>query len=51
MLFFSKQLKVLFCQEKLLNYFAAGVRQVINLVNQNKDHARKHIAILQVLTT
>ena len=38
-------------QSQLLNYFVAGVRQMLNLINQNKQHARKHTAILQVMTT
>ena len=38
-------------QNYLLNYFVAGARQVLNLVNHNKKHARKHTAILQVMTT
>ena len=38
-------------QNQLLDYFVAGVRQMLNLFNQNKQHARKHIAILQVMTT
>ena len=29
------------CQNSLLNYFVAGVRQMLNLVNQNKQHAWK----------
>ena len=33
------------------NSFVAGARQMLNLVNQNKQHARKHTAILQVMTT
>ena len=35
-------------QNLLLNYFVAGARQMLNLVNQNKQQARKHTAILQV---
>ena len=38
-------------QNYLLNYFVAGARQVLNLVNHNKKYARKHTAILQVMTT
>ena len=38
-------------QNELLNYFVAGVSQMLNLVNQNKQHARKHNAILQLMTT
>ena len=38
-------------QNELLNYFVAGARQMLNLVNQNKQHARKHITILQVMIT
>ena len=38
-------------RNSLLNYFAAGARQMLNLVNQNKQHARKHTAISQVMTT
>ena len=37
-------------QNLLLNYFVAGSPQMLNLVNQNKQQARKHIAILQVMT-
>ena len=37
-------------QNQLLNYFVAGACQMLNLVNQNKQHARKHTAILQVIT-
>ena len=36
---------------KLLNYIVAGASQMLSLVNQNKQHARKHTAILQVMTT
>ena len=36
---------------KLLNYIVAGASQMLSLVNQNKQHARKHIAILQVMAT
>ena len=38
-------------QNQLLNYFVAGARLMLSLVNQNKQHARKHTAILQVMTT
>ena len=38
-------------QIELLNYFVAAVPQMLNLVNQNKQHARKHTAILQLMTT
>ena len=38
-------------QNELLNYFVAGLRQMLNLVNQNKHFARKQAAILQVMTT
>ena len=34
-----------------MNHFVAGARQMLNLVNQNKQHARKQTAILQVMTT
>ena len=34
-----------------MTHFVAGARQMLNLVNQNKQHARKHTAILQVMTT
>ena len=38
-------------QNQLLSYFVAGVHQMLSLVNQNKQHARKRTAILQVMTT
>ena len=38
-------------QNQLLNYFVAGARQMLNLVNQNKQHTRKHTSNLQVMTT
>ena len=38
-------------QSELLNYFVDGACQMINLVNQNKQHARKYTAILQVRAT
>ena len=38
-------------QNQLLNYFVAEVRQMLNLINQNKQHVRKHTTILQVMTT
>ena len=38
-------------ENQLLNYFVPGTRQMLNLVNQNKQHARKHTGILQVITT
>ena len=38
-------------QNYLLNYFVAGAQQMLNLVNQNKQRAGKHTAILQVMTT
>ena len=38
-------------QNNLLNYFVAGVCQMLNLVNQNNQQARKHTAILQIITT
>ena len=38
-------------QNLLLNYFAAGVCQMLRTVNQNKQHVRKKTAILQVMTT
>ena len=38
-------------QNELVNYFVAGARQMLSLVNQNRQHARKHTAILQVMTT
>ena len=38
-------------QNYLLNYFVAGTRQMLNLVNQNKQHARKHTVVLQLMTT
>ena len=28
-------------QNQLMNYFVAGVRQILNLVNQKKQHARR----------
>ena len=34
-----------------MNHFVAGAHQMLNLVNQNKQHARKQTAILQVMTT
>ena len=34
-----------------LNYFVAGARQIQNLLNQDKHHARNYTAILQVITT
>ena len=34
-----------------LNYFVAGARQMLSLINQNKQHVKKHTAILQVTTT
>ena len=34
-----------------MTHFVAGARQMLNLVNQNKQHARKQTAILQVMTT
>ena len=37
-------------QHWLLNYFVAGARQMLSLVNQNKQHPRKNTAILQVMT-
>ena len=37
-------------QDELLKYFVAGARLMLNLVNQNKQHARKHTTILQVMT-
>ena len=37
------------CQNSLLNYFVAGVRQMLNLVNQNKQHLWKQTAILHVM--
>ena len=41
----------MFGQNWLLNYFVAGARQMLNLVNQNKQHAKTHNVILQVMTT
>ena len=38
-------------QNLLLNYFVAEAGQMVNLVIENKQHARKHTAILQVMTT
>ena len=38
-------------QNQLLNYFVAGARQMLDLVNQKKYYARKHTAILQVIIT
>ena len=38
-------------QNELVNYFVAGARQMLSLVNQNRQNARKHTAILQVMTT
>ena len=38
-------------QNQLPNYFVAGAHKILNLVNQNKEQARKHTAILQVMTT
>ena len=38
-------------QNNSLNYFVAGACQILNLVNQNKQQARKHTAILQIITT
>ena len=38
-------------QNLLPNYFVDGTRQMLNLVNQNKQHPRKHTTILQVMTT
>ena len=38
-------------QNQLLNYFVAGTHRMLGLVNQNKQHARKHTAILQVMNT
>ena len=38
-------------QNQLLNYFATVARQILNLVNQNKHHPRKHTAISQVMIT
>ena len=38
-------------QNYLLNYFVAGARQMLNLINQNKQHATKHTAILQIMNT
>ena len=37
-------------QNYLPNYSVAGARQIPNLVNQNKQHARKHTTILKVMT-
>ena len=37
-------------QNLLLNYFVAGACQMLNLVNQSKQHAWKHTVILQVMT-
>ena len=36
---------------KLLNYFVVGTCKMLNLVNQNKQDARKQTAILQGMTT
>ena len=38
-------------QNLLLNSFVAGSRQMLNLVSQNKHYARKHIVILQPMTS
>ena len=38
-------------RSQLVNYFVGGARKMISFVNQNKYHARKHTAILQVITT
>ena len=38
-------------QNNLLNGFVAGARQMLNLVNQNKHHAKNDTAILQIMTT
>ena len=37
--------------ELLLNFFVASARKMLNSVSQNKHHAKKHTAILQVMTT
>ena len=33
-----------------LHYFVPGARQILNLLNQNKQHARKQSTILQAMT-
>ena len=38
-------------QNQSLNYFVIGACQMLNLVSENKHHARKVTAILQVMTT
>ena len=38
-------------QNNLLNYFIAGACQMLNLVTQKEQQARKHTAILQIITT
>ena len=41
---------VIFIQS-ITGLLCAGARQMLNSVNQNREHARKHTAILQVMIT